>query len=279
VRQAAAELDFHPFLIAKIERAGARDNINNILDASDGLMVARGDLGVEIPIESIAITQKEIITQANLVGKPVITATQMLESMVAYPRPTRAEATDVANAILDGTDCVMLSGETAVGNYPIEAVAVMARIAQTTEPHRLSSEIIESSEHNRQNTYFDADRVVSLAIHFSTKICQPVAVIAPTISGRTARLISRFRLPMWVVAVSPSEATCQSLQFSYGVYAVHEKTRPSDWEQYLRDWLGEYGLSGEMALLTQGSGTGQTGSTNKIGFIELSKPKGDAVVW
>ena len=155
----------------------------------------------------------------------------------------------------------------------------MARIAQTTEPHCLSSEIIESPEYNRQSTCVDTDRVVSLVIHFSTKICQPVAVIAPTISGRTARLISRFRLPMWVVAASPSEATCQSLQFSYGVYAVHEKTRPSDWEQYSRDWLDAYGLSGEMALLTQGSGTGQTGSTNKIGFIKLSKPKADTTVW
>jgi pyruvate kinase len=279
VRQAAADLDYAPFLIAKIERAGARDNIKNILDASDGLMVARGDLGVEIPIEGIAITQKEIITQANLVGKPVITATQMLESMVAYPRPTRAESTDVANAILDGTDCVMLSGETAVGNYPVEAVAVMARIAQATEPHCLSSEVVKKMEYNRHDADLDVNRVISLVIDFSTKICQPAAVVAPTISGRTARLISRFRLPMWVVAVSPSEATCQSLQFSYGVYAVHEKSRPSNWEQYSRDWLAAYGLNGEMALLTQGSGTGQTGSTNKIGFIELSKPKGDDVVW
>ena len=279
VRQAAAEMDFYPFLIAKIERAGARDNLGNILDASDGLMVARGDLGVEIPIETIAIAQKEIISQANLRGKPVITATHMLESMVEYPRPTRAEATDVANAILDGTDCVMLSGETAVGNYPVESVAVMARIAQASEPHCLSSEIVESLEHNRQSTHFDADKIISLIIHFSTTVCQPVAVIAPTITGRTARMIGRFRLPVWVVAVSPFEATCQSLQFSYGVYAVHEKERPSDWEQYARDWLVEYGISGDMALLTQGSGTGQIGSTNKVGIIDLSKPMADAVLW
>ena len=279
VRQAAAEMDYQPFLIAKIERARARDNINDILDASDGLMVARGDLGVEIPIEGIAIAQKEIISLANLRGKPVITATQMLESMVAYPRPTRAEATDVANAILDGTDCVMLSGETAVGNYPVEAVGVMARIAQASEPHCLNNEIVASLEHNRQSTHFDADKIISLIIHFSTNVCQPVAVIAPTISGRTARMIGRFRLPMWIVAVSSSEATCQSLQFSYGVYSVHEKTRPSDWEQYARDWLAKYGLSGDMALLTQGSGTGQTGSTNKVGIIDLSKAKADAILW
>ena len=126
--------------MAKIERADALANYQEILNAADGIMVARGDLGVEVPIEEIAITQKKLIAQANLAGKPVITATQMLESMISSRLPTRAEATDVANAILDGTDCLMLSGESAMGKFPEESVAMLARIAAFTEAHRPPSQ-------------------------------------------------------------------------------------------------------------------------------------------
>ena len=143
VREAAQALGHQPFIIAKIERSNALNHLDDILAAADGVMIARGDLGVEIPIEQIAGVQKQIMRKANLLGKPVITATQMLESMVANRRPTRAEATDVANAILDGTDCVMLSEESAMGKYPVEAVAMLAKIAAAIEPQRPAPHIRE----------------------------------------------------------------------------------------------------------------------------------------
>ena len=133
VRKAAADLGHRPFIIAKIERSGARENIEAILNAADGIMIARGDLGVEVPIEKIAVVQKWLMRLANRRAKPVITATQMLESMIDNRRPTRAEATDVANAILDGTDCIMLSAESAMGKYPVDAVAMLVKIAASIE--------------------------------------------------------------------------------------------------------------------------------------------------
>src|SRR5262249_1673898 len=136
VRAAAKAAGKRPFIVAKIERSDAIRRFDEILDASDGIMLARGDLGVEVPIEEMAILQKQLISRARIAGKPVITATQMVESMVASRLPTRAEATDVANAILDGTDAIMLSGESAIGKYPEEAVAMLARIAAYTESQR-----------------------------------------------------------------------------------------------------------------------------------------------
>ena len=134
VRSAAAEMGHAPFLIAKIERAQALEHIQDILESTDGIMIGRGDLGVEIPIERIAVVQKQLMRMANRAGKPAITATHMLESMTHNSRPTRAEATDVANAILDGTDCVMLSGESAMGRFPVESVAMLSKIAASAEP-------------------------------------------------------------------------------------------------------------------------------------------------
>lgn len=141
VRNAAVEMGHDPFIIAKIERSGALDRIEEILEAADGIMIARGDLGVEVPIEKITGIQKRLMRLANRRAKPVITATQMLESMINNRRPTRAEATDVANAILDGTDCVMLSGESAMGNYPVDAVAMLAKIAASVEADRPMTDV------------------------------------------------------------------------------------------------------------------------------------------
>jgi pyruvate kinase len=279
VREAAAAINYNPFIIAKIERAGALNNLDEILDVTDGIMVARGDLGVEIPIERIAIVQKELITKANLLGKPVITATHMLESMTYTTRPTRAEATDVSNAILDGTDCVMLSGETAVGEYPVSSVEVMADIARATEPYCSGNKVADILRVERKGEKADPDVLISLSIFVTTEAYETVAVVAPTISGRTARMISRFRLPVWIVAISPKDSVCQNLQFSYGIYPVHLQYRPTNWEKFARDWLAEHNLHGHLALMTQGTGTGVTGFSNRIGFIDLTEPMGEFVAW
>ena len=279
VRVAAASLDYAPFIIAKIERSRAVENLDAILESADGIMVARGDLGVEIPIEEIALAQKHIIRRANLYGKPVITATQMLESMVVHRRPTRAEATDVANAILDGTDCLMLSGETAVGSNPVEAVAVMTRIARVTEPHCSTGQVAQLLESEKARRKIGRDDLISLSIHLSVETLSPEAVVTPTLSGATARRVSRFRLPVWIIAVSPNGSTCQGLQFSYGVYPVHETTRPVSWERYTRDWLARHGVDRNLALLTLGAGTGHTGGTNQIEVVDLDAPHVETSIW
>ncbi len=279
LRRAAEELNYFPFIIAKIERAMAVDNLEDILDAADGIMVARGDLGVEIPIEKIAVTQKYIIRKANLSGKPVITATHMLESMVTHTRPTRAEATDVANAILDGTDCVMLSGETATGNFPVEAVNVMACIATTTEVSVKNEDLDRILQGEKiRGEISDAD-LISLTINYSINKLEPSLLITPTLSGSTPRRICRFRPPVWIIAVSPNESTCQGLQFSYGVYPVLEPEKPENWEIYARQLRQKCEIEGELVLLTQGSGAGGVGGTNKLEIIDLSHPPAEPPLW
>ncbi|NTU83498.1 MAG: pyruvate kinase [Chloroflexales bacterium] len=217
VRRAAAELSYDPFIIAKIERAGALPNLDAILQRADGIMVARGDLGVEIPTEQVAFAQKQMIARANRVGKPVITATHMLESMISNRRPTRAEATDVANAILDGTDCVMLSGETAVGAFPQDAVATMARIAAVAEANRPGSVLGRLLQAQIDRSTLSLEDLVALNTYLSTQTISPSVVFAPTDSGRTARQIARFHLAQWVIAFARDEGTCRKLQLSYGV--------------------------------------------------------------
>jgi pyruvate kinase len=270
VRDAASALGHNPFIIAKIERAGALDHMDGILQATDGIMVARGDLGVEIPIQEIAVVQKRLVAQANKLGKPVITATQMLESMINNRRPTRAEATDVANAILDGTDCVMLSGESAMGAYPVEAVLMLARIAAAIEPHRPAYRLQEAVM-----TYADRDvrltDLITLSVETTLERVSPAAVIVPTRSGYTARMISRFKLPVWITAVSPDETTCQGLQFSYGVYPVHEPKHPDDWKPFARNWLESHGIEGHLVVLTEGPSAAHPGANNRMELIDLRR--------
>ncbi len=208
VRSFAKEM----FVIAKIERVDAVKNFDEILNASDGIMVARGDLGVEIPIEKLPIVQKKLIRKANYEGKPAITATQMLESMTTDKIPTRAEVTDVANAILDGSDAVMLSEETAIGRYPVEAVRMMAKIAKNTEPHVRSN--VNIDDVRRGGTIKDA---ISVGVVEALRVVDVKFIVTPTRTGRTPRLISRFRPKQWILAFSESDRTCGGLTFSYGV--------------------------------------------------------------
>ena len=195
-------------MIAKIEKPQALDDLDAILQATDGVMVARGDLGVELGTEEVPIAQKRIIAAANAAGKVVITATQMLESMIENPRPTRAEASDVANAILDGTDAVMLSGETAVGRYPVEAVETMARIADYTEEHGL-----DGDPHARGGAA-QRRRCGTAVTRSLTRVAASVAeelgcklIVAFTESGLTAQLVSGYRPRVPVVAITPTSAS------------------------------------------------------------------------
>lgn len=251
-------------IIAKIEKHEALDHIDSIIKAADGIMVARGDLGIEIPLEEVPLWQKELITRANRVSKPVITATQMLESMISQPRPTRAEAADVANAILDGTDAVMLSGETARGAYPVEAVRTMTTIAQNIEaryPHELMA----------------ARRLVDAHISASTAIANSAARIAEqlemeiivtgTTSGNTARHISSFRPHARIIALTPIEAVARKLPLVWGVEAVvvnsyrYIETMIETAEEYVMS--AGLAQSGDLMVITSGMPVGE-GRTNLI---------------
>lgn len=269
VREAARRLGHDPFIIAKIERAQALDDFDNILRAADGIMLARGDLGVEIPIERMAVVQKQLMAQAIAHSKPVITATHMLESMVEQRRPTRAEATDVANAILDGTDCVMLSAESAAGRFPVEATEMLARIAAATEPSRgrhVQRDALDPSGPEGDVSSID---LISLSIQHTMERIDPVAVIVPTGTGNMARTVARFRLPIWVTALSAIEATCQQLQFSYGVWAVKVEHDLHDWSDAARTWLEERGITSGRALLTQGPSPANPTGSHRMEIVDL----------
>ncbi len=269
VRESAAAMGYNPFIIAKIERSRALEHMDDILAAADGIMVARGDLGVEIPIEQIAIVQKRLIHSANRMGKPVITATQMLESMTDNRRPTRAEATDVANAVLDGTDCVMLSEESAMGKYPVEAIAMLAKIAAATEPHRSRHGLKEALRDHGGNVPVRITDLIALSVETALERISPAAVFVPTHSGATARSIARFKPPVWIVGVSSREETCQRLLFSGGVYPMYEPDHPKDWNSYVGDWLQSHELEGNLAILTEGPSAKHPEANNRMEIIRL----------
>ncbi len=267
-------------IISKIEAQEGIDCISEILAVSDGLMVARGDLGVEIPTEEVPIVQKQLIELCNRAGKVVITATQMLDSMQRNPRPTRAEATDIANAIFDGSDAIMLSGETAAGRYPIESVRTMAEIAERAERAILERVVMGRHRDIVENTQTDA---ISSAVQRIADELQAKAVITSTESGFTARMIAKHRPCCAIVAVTPYAAVARRLALCYGVYPVLVKKTHTTDEMLSVAVDGAlasgYVQSGDLVVITAGVPVGETGTTNllKIHTIGDSIGKGVGV--
>ena len=218
VREAMAGAGIEAPVLAKIERPEAVNHVAAVVAAFDGVMVARGDLGVELPLERVPTVQKMVIAEARAAGKPVITATDMLDSMRESPRPTRAEASDVANAIFDGTDAVMLSGETAVGKYPVESVQCMARIAEETEKHLHETGVSQAARFVRPGSGIE-DPMTRAACHLVEEV-QAAAIVTPTISGNTAALVARYRPWTRIIAVSPTASVLRRLALVWGVRTV-----------------------------------------------------------
>jgi pyruvate kinase len=270
----------HIQIIPKIENQEGVDNIDEIIQVSDGLMVARGDLGVEIPAEEVPLVQKSLIQKCNDAGKPVITATQMLDSMQRNPRPTRAEASDVANAILDGTDAIMLSGETAAGLYPVEAVQTMDKIAKRTENAIDYRSIVTKLSKAREVNLTDAigQAVAHTAINLKVK-----AVIAPTESGHTAKMISKFRPGVPIIAVTSSSAPSRKLTLVWGVYPIVGKKAHSTDEvlevAVEESILHHYVTHGDLVVITAGVPVGEAGTTNlmKVHVIGDMVAKGQGI--
>lgn len=254
-----------PRIIAKIENMDGVNNIDEIIDASDGIMVARGDMGVEIPFEQIPAIQKEIIEKGYLAGKQVITATQMLESMITNPRPTRAEITDVANAIYDGTSAIMLSGETAAGKHPVEAVRTMALIAETTE-----KDINYISRFSKRpiSTVKNCTNAISHAAVTTAHDIGAKAVITVTKSGSTARNLSKFRPSCMIIGCTPSETVLRQMNMSWGVYPVLMDEKESTDELFncavkAAEKAG-YISKGDSVVITAGIPLGIAGTTNML---------------
>lgn len=251
-------------LIAKIENQSGCDNIEGICEVCSGIMVARGDMGVEIPLERLPAIQKSLITKCRLLGKRAITATEMLESMINNPRPTRAEASDVANAVYDGTSAIMLSGETAAGSYPVQAVQTMAKIAENTE------ENINYKKRYYNNEFFIKNETDAIS-HATCAVSMDIeakAIVACTISGMTARLVSRFRGPAPIIGLTTDEKTWRKLALSWGVVPkMCERLDSTDVLFYMAKKIAAEALGlvkGDKLVITGGIINGQSGNTNLI---------------
>ncbi|ACX67146.1 pyruvate kinase [Paenibacillus sp. cl141a] len=264
----------HIQIISKIENQQGVDNLDEILEVSDGLMVARGDLGVEIPAEEVPLVQKRMIEKCNLAGKPVITATQMLDSMQRNPRPTRAEASDVANAIFDGTDAIMLSGETAAGKYPVESVLTMSRIAEKAESALNYRELFLKQRIAQETSVTEA---ISQSVAISALDLNAKAIISSTESGQTARMVSKYRPQAPIVAVTTQERTLRRLALTWGVTPVKGEQASSTDEMF--DYALQGGVKsglvkeGDLVVITAGVPLGRSGSTNLLKVDQIPQQK------
>lgn len=270
VRKILEDNDSDMKIIAKIENMQGIQNLEEILSVSDGIMVARGDMGVEIPLEEVPVLQKKMIKMANAQGKHVITATQMLESMIKHPRPTRAEATDIANAIYDGTTAIMLSGESAAGLYPVEAVKTMARIAESAE-----RDIDYHKKLNKCSTY--EKRNITTAIAFATCTTamdlDAAAIITVTLSGFTAAAISRFKPGCPIIGCAMNERVCAQLNLLWGVNPILIKKEETA-EELFSDAVEQarnagYVKAGDVVVITAGVPLSVAGKTNMIRVVEV----------
>ncbi len=256
-------------LIAKIENQSGFDHIEEICEVCDGIMVARGDMGVEVPFDRLPGMQKKLITKGRMMGKRVITATEMLESMIHNPRPTRAEISDVANAVYDGTSAIMLSGETAAGKYPVQAVQIMARIAETTEENIHYAKRFRNTDFEIRNSV-DAisHSTCGMAIDLNAK-----AIVACSLSGMTARMVSRFRAPVPIIGLTTDERTWRRLALSWGVIpAICEVFSSTDVLFYTAKKMAKSTLSlekGDRIVITGGDTSGKSGNTNIIKVEEM----------
>ncbi|MDD6604285.1 MAG: pyruvate kinase [Eubacteriales bacterium] len=251
-------------LIAKIENQSGFDNIEEIFEVCDGIMIARGDMGVEIPFKMLPAIQKKLITKCRLLGKRVITATEMLESMISNPRPTRAEISDIANAVYDGTSAIMLSGETAAGKYPIESVKVMAEIAETTESNIHYNKRFHNAEFKiRSSVDAISHSTCGMAIDLDAK-----AIVACSLSGMTARMVSRFRPTVPILGLTTDERTYRRLSLSWGVIpAMCERFSSTDVLFYTAKKIAETDLGlnkGDKIIITGGDTSGTSGNTSLI---------------
>jgi len=252
-------------IFSKIENQEGVDNIDEIIKFSDGIMVARGDMGVEIPIEQVPIAQKMIIEKCNKAGKPVITATQMLDSMMRNPRPTRAEASDVANAIFDGTDAVMLSGESANGKYPIEAAKTMAKIAKTAEE---KIDYVAALNKRMENALSNVANAISLATCTTAMELNASAIITATQTGNTAKMVSKYRPECPVIAVTPNEKVARKLALNWGVFPIDARKFESTDEMILesvnRSKEEGYVKNGDLVVVAAGIPVHYSGTTNMM---------------
>ncbi|MBQ3794726.1 MAG: pyruvate kinase [Butyrivibrio sp.] len=269
IREILDSKNSHMQIIAKIESTQGINNLEEILDTADGIMVARGDMGVEVPFEDVPVVQKEMIKMAEAKGKYVITATQMLDSMIHHPRPTRAEVTDVANAIYDGTTAIMLSGETASGDYPVEAVKTMARIAERTE------EDIDYVGRLRKRDYAPSDSTTAIS-HATCNIAAEVnadAILTVTMSGFTASMVSRYKPNCQIIACTINPTVCRQANLLWGVAPLHIRQEDTA-DELFKEAINAaknagYLKAGDKVVLTAGVPLGIPGRTNMIRVEEL----------